>query len=70
MKTRTYDLEERTAKFGESVIELCLQLTESHTLNSFYKRYGHKLSQQGQKSAVTSDQDRHTQIVIRDHNDD
>jgi four helix bundle protein len=29
MKTRTYDLEERTAKFGESVIELCLKLTET-----------------------------------------
>ena len=29
MKTKAYDLEERSAKFGESVIEFCLGLTET-----------------------------------------
>jgi four helix bundle protein len=29
MKTTAYDLEERSAQFGESVIEFCLSLTET-----------------------------------------
>ena len=29
MKTPAYDLEERSAQFGESVIEFCLRLTET-----------------------------------------
>lgn len=29
MKTRVYDLEERTAKYGEAVLDLCLVITET-----------------------------------------
>ena|SRR3990172_93786 len=29
MKSRTYDLEERTATFGEAVIELCMRIPEN-----------------------------------------